>query len=203
VKKICEIDPRIKYKTIPELLELPTIIRVCEFEEKDAREFSEAMNRAHNSGQPIIPIIVDSYGGQVYTLISMIEEINASKIPVATICMGKAMSCGSVLLTCGTEGYRFAGPNSTVMIHDVSSMHGGKNEELKASAKQTDKLHNQIFRLMATNCGHKPEYFLNIIHGKGHANWYLDAKEAKKHNIVNHLKIPNFKIKVSVDISVE
>lgn len=203
MKRICEIDSKIKYKSVAELLELPIVIRCSEFDEKDAKEFAEQMNRAHNTGQPIIPIVVDSYGGQVYTLISMIDEINASKLPVATICMGKAMSCGSVLLTCGAEGLRFAGPNSTVMIHDVSSMHGGKNEELKASAKQTDKLHNQIFRLMATNCGHKPDYFLDIIHGKGHANWYLDAKEAKKHNIVNHLRIPSFKVTVSMDITVE
>jgi ATP-dependent Clp protease protease subunit len=203
MKKIYDIDSKLKVKNISDLLEIPVVIRVVEFEEKDAKEFAEQMNRAHNTGQPIIPIVIDSYGGQVYALKAMMAEIKASKIPVATICMGKAMSCGAVLLTCGAEGMRFMDENSTIMIHDVSSMHFGKNEELKASAKQTDKLQREIFELMAKNCGHKANYFLKLVHEKAHANWYLDAKSAKKHNIVNHLKIPNFKVKVSLDITVE
>jgi ATP-dependent Clp protease protease subunit len=203
MKRIYEIDPKIKIKTISDLLEVPVVIRVVEFEEKDAKDFADQMNRAHNTGQPIVPIVIDSYGGQVYGLLSMIAEIKASKIPVATICMGKAMSCGAVLLTCGAEGMRFMDEESTVMIHDVSSMHFGKNEELKASAKQTDKLQRQIFEMMAKNCGHKANYFLKAIHERAHAEWYLDAKAAKKHNIVNHIRVPNFKVSVKLDIAVE
>lgn len=204
MKRIFEIDPKIKIKTnITDIVDQPIVIRVNDFEEKDAKEFAEQMNRAHNTNQPIIPIVIDSYGGQVYALKAMIAEIKASKIPVATICMGKAMSCGAVLLTCGQEGMRYIDAGSTVMIHDVSSMHYGKNEELKSNAKQTDKLQKEIFGLMATNCGHPADYFLNIIHEKAHAEWYLTAQEAKKHKIVNHIKVPIFKIKLSLNITVE
>lgn len=198
-----EIDSRIKFKAATELVEPPVIIRVNDFDEKTAKDFAEQMNKAHNTKQPIIPIVIDSYGGQVYSLLSMIAEIKTSKIPVATICMGKAMSCGGILLTFGAEGYRYIHEDSTVMIHDVSSMHYGKNEELKASATQTDKLQKQIFRMMAKNCKQPQDYFLDIIHDKAHAEWYLDAKEAKKHKIVNHVKIPNFKINVDVSIDIE
>lgn len=204
MKRICEIDPKIKIKTIiSDIIDMPVVIRVTEFEEKDAKEFAEQMNKAHNTGQPIIPVVIDSYGGQVYSLKAMIAEIKSSQVPIATICMGKAMSCGAVLLTCGAEGMRFIDPLSTVMIHDVSSMHYGKNEELKSSAKQTDQLQKEIFELMAVNCGHPKNYFLDIIHEKAHAEWYLDAKEAKKHKIVNHVRVPSFKIKLSLDVTVE
>ena len=54
---------------------------------------------------------------------------------------------------------------------------------------------------MAENCGHSKNYFLDIIHKKGHADWFLDAKEAKKHNLANHLHVPEMKIKVDVDFS--
>lgn len=203
MKKIVKIDPIIKHKNVADILELPVVIRVNEFKDADAKDFSEQISKAHNTGQPVIPVIIDSYGGQVYSLLSMIAEIKASQIPVATICTGKAMSCGAILLTCGQEGLRFIDKNATVMLHDVSSMALGKNEEIKASAKQTDKLQKQIFTLLAENCNKKPNYFLDLIHSKSHAEWYLNAQEAKKHNIVNHIRIPHFKINVSVDITLE
>lgn len=203
MKRLLEIDSRIKYKAISDLIDMPVVLRVTDFKEQDAKDFSEQMNKAHNTCQPIVPIIIDSYGGQVYSLLSMIADIQASKLPVATICMGKAMSCGAVLLTMGAKGMRFIDSNATVMIHDVAAGHSGKNEELKSSAKQTDRLQKQIFKLMAKNCDQRADYFQEIIHNKSHAEWYLSAKEAKKHNIVDHIRVPNFKIKINMDVVFE
>ncbi len=197
MNNILEIDPLIKAKR-SDLLEPPVIIRVSEFDNETAKEFSESMSRAHNTGQIIIPIIIDSSGGQVYSLLSMIANIKSSKLPVATIATGKAMSCGAVLLSCGAEGHRYMDENAVVMIHDIAGTHWGKNEELKASAKQGDKLQKQIFGLMAKNCRQNPNYFLDIIHDKSHAEWYLTPQEAKKHNIINHIKVPEFRTKISV-----
>ena len=99
---------------------LPTLIRVNKFDENSAKNFSSLMIKAQNSGQPIIPVIIDSYGGQVYSLMSMISDIRHSRIPVATIVQGKAMSCGALLFSFGAEGHRYMDPDATVMIHDVS-----------------------------------------------------------------------------------
>ena len=104
------------------------------FDEKSAQEFSEKMSDAHNTGQPVIPIVIDSYGGQVYALMTMISAIKHSEVPIATIVEGKAMSCGAVLFTFGETGMRYMDPDATLMIHDVSSMDWGKVEELKAGA---------------------------------------------------------------------
>ena len=50
----------------PKLIDdLPVVIRVRKFDEASAKAFSDEMARAQNSGQPVIPIIIDSYGGQV------------------------------------------------------------------------------------------------------------------------------------------
>ena len=75
-----------------ELRTMPVIVRVNEFTEKSAREFGQRMALAHSTGQKIIPILIDSYGGQVYSLLSMISDIEHSSIPVATIAQGK--NCG-------------------------------------------------------------------------------------------------------------
>jgi len=186
-----------------ELRKQPVIIRVNKFDEKSANDFATKVALAHNTGQKVIPIVIDSYGGQVYSLMSMISDIQASDLPVATIVEGKAMSCGAVLLTFGEQGMRFADSNATVMIHDVSSACWGKIEELKADVAEAERLDEKIFTMMARNCGKKDDYFKKKVFTKKHADWFMDAQEAKKHGLVNHLRVPKLNIKVEVDIDFE
>lgn len=195
-----DIDPKIKEI---ELKKQPVIIRVNKFDEESAKKFSLEMAQAHNTGQKVIPVVIDSYGGQVYSLMSMISAIKHSEVPVATIVEGKAMSCGAILLSFGEEGLRFCDPDATVMIHDVSSMDWGKVEELKAGAAEADRLNTKIYTMMARNCGKKDDYFKKIVDKKKHADWFLDAEEAKKHGLVNQLRVPKVHIKVAVDIDFE
>ena len=186
-----------------ELHKPPIIIRVNSFSEKSAMEFATKIALAHSTGQKVIPVVIDSYGGQVYGLMSMIASIRATELPIATIVEGKAMSCGAVLLSFGEEGLRFADPDATVMIHDVSSGGHGKIEELKADVKEAERLDEKIFTMMARNCGKKDDYFKKKVFNKKHADWFMDAQEAKKHGLVNHLRVPKLNIKVSVDIDFE
>ena len=183
----------------PKLIDdLPIVLRVRKFDEASAKEFSSLVSRAQNTGQPVLPIIIDSYGGQVYSLMSMISDIKHSRIPVATIVQGKAMSCGAILFSFGHEGMRYMDPDATVMIHDVSSMDRGKVEEIKASAEETERLNKKIYNMMAENCGHNRDYFLDIVYEKGHADWFLEPDECKKHNLANHLYVPELKIETKV-----
>jgi|TARA_E500000331_G_C17252815_1_gene711876 ATP-dependent Clp protease protease subunit len=186
-----------------ELRKPPIMIRVNRFDEKSATEFAHKMAMAHSTGQKVIPVIIDSYGGQVYSLMSMIAAINSSDLPVATIVEGKAMSCGAVLLSFGEQGMRFADPDATIMIHDVSSGGYGKIEELKADVKEAERLDEKIFTMMARNCGKKDDFFKKKVFNKKHADWFMDAQEAKKHGLVNHLRVPKLNIKVDVDIDFE
>ena len=186
-----------------ELRKSPVIVRVNKFNEESAKKFVESMAAAHNTGQKIIPVVIDSYGGEVYSLMAMIAAIEDAELPVATIVEGKAMSCGAILFSFGEEGLRFMDRNATLMIHDVSSMEWGKVEELKASAKEADRLNDKVYTMMARNCGKKEDYFLKIVHEKGHADWYLDADECLKHKLANHLRVPKFAIDIKVDFNFE
>tara|TARA_Y100000034_G_C6792563_1_gene354964 strand:- start:252 stop:854 length:603 start_codon:yes stop_codon:yes gene_type:complete len=200
MKWVSKISPLIKEV---ELRKNPVIITVNKFDEKSAKEFQEHIALAHNTGQSVIPVIIDSYGGQVYSLMSMISAINNSDIPVATIVEGKAMSCGAILFSFGKQGLRFMDPDSTVMIHDVSSMERGKVEEIKASAEETERLNQKVYTMMAKNCRKRDNYFLKLVHKKGHADWFLDAAECKKHGLANQLRVPQLNINISVDIDFE
>lgn len=183
-------DVTLKYRS-------PSIIYVNKFTEESAKEFLEGMINAQSTGQSIIPIIIDSYGGEVYSLLKMIDVIKASSVPVATICMGKAMSCGAVLLTCGAKDKRYIAPTATVMIHDAATFAMGKCEEIKAEAKEIERLNKLIFKIMAANCGKEESYFSKLVHEKGHADWFLDADDCKKHGVVDHVHVP--KVTVSFD----
>ena len=186
-----------------ELRKNPVIIRVNKFDEDAAKKFADQIAQAHSTGQKVIPVVIDSYGGQVYSLMSMIASVKSADLPIATIVEGKAMSCGALLFSFGEEGRRFMDPHATVMIHDVSSRDMGKVEELKAGAQEADRLNQIVYKMLAQNCGKKDDYFMKIVDKKKHADWFLDAEECKKHGLANHLRIPKLSVKVNVDIELE
>ena len=200
MKWVSKVSPLIREL---ELRKSPVIIRVNKFDEESAAAFQNEIARAHSTGQDVIPVVISSYGGQVYSLMTMISAIKHSDIPVATIVEGKAMSCGAILFSFGAEGMRYMDPDATVMIHDVSSMSFGKNEETKASAEESDRLNQKIFEMMATNCGKKKSHFLDEVHDRGHADWFLTAEDSKKHGLANHLHVPTMTINVNVSIDFE
>jgi len=183
-----------------ELRDNPIIIRVNKFDEQSAQEFCTNMSLAHCTGQEIIPIVIDSYGGQVYSLMRMIGAIKASRLPVATIVEGKAMSCGAILFSFGEEGRRYMDPHATVMIHDVSSGAIGKIEEIKANAKESERLNDQVYEMMARNCGQPDDFFKKKVHEIGHADLYVTPKDAKEWNLANHLRLPKFDINIKVEM---
>ena len=195
MKHKLKISPLIKDA---ELRVKPIVIRINKFDEATAKKFAQEIAQAHNTGQDVIPVVIDSYGGQVYSLMSMIGAIRDAEIPVATIVEGKAMSCGAILFSFGKQGMRFMDPSATLMIHDVSSMSYGKIEEIKSTAEESERLNQIVYKMMAKNCGQVENYFLDLVHEKGHADWYLDAEEAERHQLANHLRLPTLNIEISV-----
>lgn len=179
----------------------PHILCVNKFSEESAKEFLEGMINAQNTGQTIIPVVIDSYGGEVYSLLKMIDIIRSSPVPVATICMGKAMSCGAILLSCGADGQRYIAPSATVMLHDAASYAFGKVEDIKVEAKEITRLNDQIYSVLDENCKQAPGYFKKLVHDNSHADLYFNANDTLKHGIVNHVRIP--KAKVVFDVAID
>lgn len=198
------VDPQIKVRTTKDLLTMPKVVLVTEFDEDSAKTFRREMSYAHRTGQKVIPVVIDSYGGDTYSLLSMVDTIRQAKLPVATIIEGKAMSCGAVLFTCGKEGLRFIAPNATIMIHDVSTSEGsGKTEDIKADAKETERLNRKIYRIMDKNCGQEKDFFWGLSQKKSRVDWYVTPREAVKMNLANHIKVPMLRTTVKVETSLE
>lgn len=190
------IDPRlgIKKDLLPEFIS----ITVNEFTEAATVKFREAVNKAQSTGQTVLPVIIDSYGGYVHSLFSMIDMLEASTIPVATIATGKAMSCGAVLLSCGKQGMRYASPNSTILVHQVSSGTWGKTSDIKIKVEETDRLNKRLLEILGKNTGKKAGYYEKMIKDHNHGDIYMTPEEAKKHNLINHIGIPSVTTEIKI-----
>ena len=74
---VFDVDPFLHLKP-EEVLEPPVSVYVNEFCEESVKIFLEDMTKAQNTSQPIIPVYIDSYGGDVYALMAMIDIIKSS-----------------------------------------------------------------------------------------------------------------------------
>jgi len=182
-----------------DLFQLPVIIRVTDFNQKAAADFAAQMSRAHNHNQPVIPVLIDSPGGRVYDLLRMLSEIERSEKPVATIAVGRAMSCAASLLAAGTPGYRYADINSSIMVHDISGGAIGKGEDLVVNVAEASRLKNLVMSNLAKHCGHPDrKYFSDLLRSNNNTNFYMTAKQAKKHKLVDHVGMPSMSVSVEV-----
>lgn len=201
MRRFYKIDPRLHIDKLSDLIDEPKIIRVNEFDEESLEDFERDMDVANATGQPVIPIVIDSYGGSVYACLGFIAAIESARVPVATILTAKAMSAGAVLFCFGTDGYRYMHPHARMMFHDMSAGSVGKTEEIKADAKNLEYLNTTMFARVSMQLGHKPRFLQDLIEANRNADWFLSAKEAKRLNIANHLRVPYFETEISMKMT--
>ena len=179
------------------LIPPPVVIRVTDIDEEGSLTFSKDMEKAHQTGQTVIPVVIDSYGGDAYSLLSMIAQIKASRIPVLTIVEGKAMSAAAFLFSYGT--HRFMAERAILMLHDVSTTsENGKMHEAVADATETSRLHENLFKEVAKNCGQPERHFLDGLDERKHAEWYLTARDAKANGFISTIGLPTLTTQVIV-----
>jgi len=195
VRKSLVIDPRIKAKP-DDILPLPVVVRVTEFTEAAAKAFAEDLEKAHHTGQPVIPVVIDSYGGVAYSLLDMIAQIQVARLPVVTVAEGKAMSCGACLFAMGNM--RYAAPHATLMFHDVWGGAVGKIPEIKAGVAETERVRDLVYSLTARSIGQPADFFVKEFRARGNAEWYMTARQAKQLGIATHIGVPELVCEVGV-----
>lgn len=196
-----ELDPRLKFRA-PGFV--PRVVRVNSFDEDAVAAFSNEISAAERTGQGIIPVIIDTYGGDTYGCMAMCDIIKACKVPVATIAQGKVMSSGAVLFICGTRGHRYMGPNSTMMVHDAATrVSWKKTEEVKVDAKETDRINKRTYAVIDKSCGQRVGYTWGLIQKRGRTDWYLTPKQAVQYGFADHVGVPTMRTRVEVITTLE
>lgn len=179
----------------------PQYILVTKFDEDSARKFRDAaisMSQL-DVNRPIL-IYIDSYGGSVDALASMIETMDEIQNPIITVAIGKAMSCGAILLSHGD--IRFCGRHSRIMVHEVSGWTGGDVHDLHADAQEMKRLNEYFMGLLAKNCGLKSYADLRkIIKEQDGRDRYFTAEDAVKFGIVDVIGLPRLNSSILHEIS--
>lgn len=174
----------------------PILVNISNIDEETVPEFRQAVSMAYNSKQPILPLIIDCYGGNVHSLFSMIDVIKNSKIDIATIVVGKAIGAAAVLASCGKKGLRFMGENASVMLNNISQESWGETDEFQPDTREIERLHKKVCNLLDANTDKEKGFFENLLENQGGCDLYLDTDECIHYNLVDHKKLPNFEINI-------
>lgn len=130
-----------------------------------------------------ILLIIDSFGGYLHSFIAIHDAIKMSRCEIATLCIGKAMSCGQLLLMSGTKGKRFSSPNSRILVHELSSMTWGKLSDMEIDINESKELQKLMNKLIRKYTGLDNEEIQELMQRDS----FMSAKEAKVLGIIDHI----------------
>ena len=132
-----------------------------------------------------ISFYINSPGGSITDGMAIVDTMNYIKCPVSTICVGLAASMGSVLLTCGAKGKRFATPNSEILIHQplISGGLAGQTTEIKIHADHMVKTREKLNKLLSEKTGQS----LEQIEKDTERDHYMTAEEALKYGLIDEI----------------
>lgn len=139
-----------------------------------------------DKGMPVdcrkpITVFIDSPGGSVEVMYSIIKAMQASKTPIRTINYCTCFSAASEILAAGTKGHRYCMPGSIVMCHSGSMTLGGTTGNVDATKKWCDALCKRCTDMFLANTGIEAK-----VYKKKTANdWYLFEDEALQYGIVD------------------
>lgn len=170
------------------VLKRPVTARVNEFDEFASRMLSYNITEAKLNNQKSLPVVIDSYGGEAYSLMGMVDLLTNSGLDIITIATSKAMSCGAFLLAIGKK--RYATPKSTIMIHAVRSTMRGDLDSQKNEVNQLEKLNNMAFELLDTNTNKPSGFWLNKLAENNNNDLYLSAQEALNLGLITNIGTP-------------
>jgi len=104
-------------------------------------------NRDESQAELPINLVIDSFGGCAFSALGIIDYMENLDVPVNTICRGKAMSAGALILASGT-GTRYATKRSTIMLHQGMGTTSGKIGDLKSTADHYTKIDVMIGEIL-------------------------------------------------------
>ncbi|MGH2853561.1 MAG: ATP-dependent Clp endopeptidase proteolytic subunit ClpP [Solirubrobacteraceae bacterium] len=104
-----------------------------------------------------ISIYINTPGGSIYSGLAIYDTMNFVKPDIATMCVGVAMSMGSLLLAGGTKGKRACLPNSRILIHQPSAGFEGQSTDIEIHAREILKVRTRIDEIYAHHTGRSEE----------------------------------------------
>jgi ATP-dependent Clp protease protease subunit len=138
-----------------------------------------------------IQMYINSPGGQVYAGMAIYDTMQIIPNPVSTLAVGMTASFGTVLLTAGTKGQRYALPNATIHMHQPLGGAQGQASDIEIQAREILRLKDRLNTILSTHTGKSME----TIEKDTNRDFYLDPKGAVEYGLVDQvMDIPQSKL---------
>jgi len=137
----------------------------------------------HEDPEKEIQMYVNSPGGVIYAGLAVYDTMQMISNPISTVAVGVTASFGTVLLTAGTKGRRYALPNATIHMHQPLGGAQGQATDNQIQAEQILRLKTLLTSIMAKHTGKSPEE----IERDSDRDFYLDAKDAVEYGLVDQV----------------
>ena len=128
-----------------------------------------------------VSLYVNSPGGSVYAGLAIYDTMQFIKPDVQTICVGIAMSMGSLLVAGGAKGKRMALPNSRILIHQVSGGFQGQGTDIEIQAREVIGLKRRLEEIYALHTGKGIEEVSRDME----RDFFMSPEEAKEYGIID------------------
>lgn len=128
-----------------------------------------------------ISLYINSPGGVVTSGLAMYDTMQFIKPPVSTLCVGQAMSAGSLLLTAGAKGMRFITPNAQIMVHQPSGGYQGQATDIMIHAQFTERLKRRLNEIYVKHTGQDYE----TIHNAMERDNFLTTEQALELGLID------------------
>lgn len=138
---------------------------------------------AREDDEKDVQMYINSPGGSVTAGLAILDTMNHIRPDVSTVCIGMAASMGTVMLTAGKKGKRFALPNSTIHLHQVLGGAQGQARDIEIQARETLRLQKVLREIIQKTTGQPIE---RIEHDTDR-DFYMDPEQAKDYGIVDEI----------------
>jgi len=140
-----------------------------------------------------IHFYINSPGGSVYAGLGIYDIMQYISCPVYTYCVGMAASMGSLLLTAGEKGHRYALPHARIMIHQPLGGARGQASDIQIQAKEIQELKDQLNGIYIKH-SRVPMTMEQIVSATDRDN-YLDPHKAREMGLIDNVIAPKKQIK--------
>ena len=130
-----------------------------------------------------IAFYVNSPGGVVTSGLAIYDTMQYIRCPVSTVCIGQAASMGSLLLTAGAAGKRFALPNARIMVHQPSGGAQGQATDIQIQAQEILRIRQRLNEIYVRHTGQS----LDTIERKLERDSFMSADEARDFGLIDEV----------------
>ena len=134
-----------------------------------------------------IQMYINSPGGVIYAGLAIYDTMQMISNPINTVAVGVTASFGTVLLTAGTKGQRFALPHSTIHLHQPLGGAQGQATDIEIQANEILRLRDKLNKILAYHTGQSVEK----VKDDTERDYWLTAEDAVSYGLVDKVLEPS------------